>query len=152
MTQNKIDEQRLVYRARTMATTGNDPDRGSIGRDWAVYLDERVGLSDEMKSVVYRQGKNSNRAKPIGYFVGDDSLVAEQDPVKARDSVEAKRQSFIESFHYHALQTKSDSIYRVVRPDAIIPEVADLLDASALPNPNEDLLGYVERQYSRMHE
>jgi hypothetical protein len=152
MAQNKIDKQRLVYRVRTMANGGHDPDRGSIGRDWAMFLHEQVGLSDEMKSVVFRQGKSSNRAKPIGYFVGDDSLVATQDPVKARDSAEAKRQSFIESFHFHAHQTKADSIYTVVRPDAIIPEVADVIDASALPNPNGDLLGYVERQYSRIDE
>jgi hypothetical protein len=152
MTQNTIDEQRLVYRVRTMADGGHDPDQGSIGRDWAMYLHEQVGLSDEMKSVVFRQGKSSNRAKPIGYFVGDDSLVAKQDPVKARDSAEAKRQSFIESFHFHAYQTKADSIYRVVHPDAIIPEVADVLDASALPNPDGDLLGYVERQFSQIDE
>lgn len=118
---------------------------------WVEYLKKNdVELSAGMEKIARRQARAKNAAKPIGLFIGDDSLVAEQDSTLPAESPEKKRQSLIESWYFWGCQSwKYDQISRA----AVIPGTAKILDASALPNPTggkESLVQYVEVQIRKI--
>lgn len=151
---DRTNPETIVYRAKQLAKEESDPYFTPIESDWAKHLCEEVGISSEVKQVVRRQGNSVNRGKPIGFFFGDDELVdltAKEDTVDSTDEAEKQRESFIESFQWHAEKVGFSS-HPSVPPAVMIPEVTKLLDASKLPNPDDDLLSYVEKKYSEMSE
>lgn len=144
-------ERRIVRRAAKLSKNDNPPKTMKVrSRDqWEEYLTSQTELSDTMKRVVRRQGYSQNCAKPMGLYFGVDALVATQDPQIASGSAEQKRRSFIESFRWHAEEM---NWREPISSEAIIPEVAKLIEISELPTPAEsleELTQYVEQVYRK---
>jgi hypothetical protein len=146
---DNADTQRLIQLVEKTEKHDSDFYRQKMGVMWKEYMLTQVDLSPSMCEVVRRQGYNSNRAKPIGIFLGNQPLIAKQDNRMAVDSDEAKRRSLIESFYYHAevVPGRVGGLDRISR-DEVIPHVVEILKASALPTPaTENLEQYVETHY-----
>ena len=147
VTENNINGT-VAQKVEQLAETGRND--SAVASDWIELIDEAVDLSNEMRKVVRRQAESANRAKPIGLFFDDGELidqVAVPPAVDSDASDEEKRNSLIESYQWHAEEKLN---HRQIPPNVVIPEVAEILEASALPNPDGDLLAYVEEKYREM--
>jgi len=163
MSEATDNPSKLVNQVQSLAEHQDNSDgqlsRRSKKRAAYLYLDHiehQLSLSDPMKVILKRQAYADNRAKPVGLFLDRDGLVALQDELKAQDSDEAKRQSFLESLWYWAQQPpnttllpQSDYDDQRIPPTAVVGEAAKVLQASHLPGPSADNIEeYVERQFS----
>lgn len=150
MTETK---QTLVRLAEQHHISGHliGPVKRKKGDLWVQYLREHdVELSSPMEEVARRQASAKNAMKPIGLFMGDDSLVAKQDSSLPAKSLEKKCQSFIESWYFWGCKVDK---YDQVSLAVIIPGTAKVLDASALSPPvgrQESLVQYVEDQVRKI--
>lgn len=145
--------QRLVQLAR--AHTNNDHFMSSLKKEkietWEQVLSDQIDeLAEEEKEIIRRQASGSNAAKPIGLFLGDDSLVTEQDETILRKSSHKQRQSLIESCVYWAQEDDrvwNDKHYwDYVSEEHVISLGIKLIEASALPNPSLPIDQYVTNQ------
>lgn len=143
-----------------MEQAATDPLEGqTIASRWLDLLVQQASIGEAMQSAVYLQGQADTRAKPIGLFCGDISLVRafnrEFDHHSVTDTSiqlsgdmceEKQRRSLIDFFGWYAYKTNDSPFLQV---NEIVDEVARLLTASAIPLPDDasstaDPQSYVE--------
>lgn len=173
---NRPTEQQLTVIIGEAAKRQNKDDkklsnvvRNLLGNYWQSYLKAQVDCSGPICDVVKKQGFASNRAKPIGLFLGNDELVELQDDSKTLaalradpgtdDPIEVRHKSFIESFWWNAEEHDPYHLYKpedesigIVRSNEdrkkVIMSVAELLAVSSLPDPQyEPRLEYIAEKY-----
>lgn len=138
--------------------------RHKLGNLWQSYVENQVELSEVTSAVVYRQGYATNRAKPIGLFLGNDELVALQCKettlsVLRKNLIQAnpiayRHKSFIESFWWNAEDNEqANGDLSKEELAKLLGDISQLLAQSSLPNPRKmPIREYVVKRYYKVAE
>lgn len=115
---------------------------------WIKVLTSGSDFPEAIEEVAARQIRAGNRAKPVGLYFDRSDIIAIQDKDMADRSNDAKRESLIESFQFHAEEWNRRNISRHV----VVPAVAKILRKSnlAVDDVDNDLRSHVEKKYRKI--